>query len=329
MTALRNWACIGALVFVSLGNAFAQSVEKQTGAVDAITSVRLVVPFPAGGSADIIARLIAKPLSIALDKPVVVDNKSGGDGAIAAENVASSSPDGRTLFFATYGAMSAVPHLHKAVSYDTSKDFTAIASVGRFSMFLFANPALPIKNYKQLLEYGHAHDGEISYGTGNVASIIMGAALNESSHLHMTAVPYRGEVPAMNDFLAGRIQLMFATPTNTLPFVREGKLVALASMSDRRSPLLPHVPTWKEAGMQEPVAQPWAGIFGPAHMSSEQVKKFNQVLNVILKQPEILKEFQQQGFEAHTSTPEQFEAFAAAQSASWKLAIQKSGLRPE
>ena len=329
MIVSRNWPRIAAFVIALAGCTLTEAGDKQPLATEAGSPIRLVVPFPAGGSADIVARLIAKPLGMALECPVVVDNKPGGDGAIAAETVASAPADGRTLFFATYGAMSAVPYMHKAVRYDPSKDFTAVARVGQFSMFLFVNPSLPVNDVRQLVNYSRAHEGELSYGTGNVASVIMGAALNESKHLQMTAVPYKGEVPAMNDFLAGRIQLMFATPTNALPFVREGKLRALASMSDRRNPLLPQVPSWKEAGMQELAVQPWAGVFGPAHMQTEQVKKINKAINAILQQNDVLKEFQQQGFEAHASTPEQFEAFAIAQSQAWKLAVQQSGLRAE
>jgi tripartite-type tricarboxylate transporter receptor subunit TctC len=296
-------------------------------AFDACGIVHLVVPFPAGGSADVVARLLAKPMSQALSQTVIVDNKPGADGVIAAEAVSHAPADGCTLFFATYGALSAVPHLHKGVKFDPLKDFTPISRVGTFSMLLYAHPSLGVRSVKELEAYRRTHREAMHYATGNVASIVLGAALNQSKHLDMVAVPYKGEVPAMNDFLAGRVQLMFATPTNALPFVKEGKLVALAVMSDQHLSLSPEVPTWREAGLSDMSATPWAGILGPAGMAPAAVARVHAAVNQALRDHTLQPEFQQQGFESMGSTPGEFKDFVKGQLEAWRIAVKDSGLR--
>ena len=291
--------------------------------------IHLVVPFPAGGSADLVARIIAKPLSEKLGQPVLIDNKPGADGALAAQIVATSPADGYTLFMATYGAMSAVPYLHKGITYDPVKDFTPITSTGIFSMFLFVHPSLGVKSVRELISYERAHSGQLNYGTGNTASIVFSAQLNRTSDLHMTQVPYKGEVPAMNDFITNRIQLMFATPANALQFVKEGKLGVLATLSEKRSPLLPETPTWLESGMSEFDVVPWSGIFGPTKLPEEITNKLSIAINEVLKHQEIIDDFAALGFEPHGSTPNQLAQYTSSQLKKWHIAIENAGIKPE
>ena len=291
--------------------------------------IHLVVPFPAGGSADLVARIMAKPLGDKLGQPVVIDNKPGADGAIAAEAVAAAAPDGYTLFMATYGAMSAVPSLHKAMHYDPVKDFTPISTAGKFSMFLFAHPSVPAQTLNEFIAYEHTHTGEVNYGTGNVASIVMAAEMESQAKLHMTQVPYKGEVPAMTDFVAGRIQLMFATPANALPFVKEGKLKVFATLSDRRSPLLPETPTWHEAGMRDLPIVPWAGVFGPAKLPKDMARRLSQAIQEVLLREDVNTEFAKLGFEPFGSSPDKLDAYAKKQHKAWHTAIQSAGLQAE
>ena len=291
--------------------------------------IHLVVPFPAGGSADLVARIMAKPLGDKLGQPVVIDNKPGADGAIAAEAVAAAAPDGYTLFMATYGAMSAVPSLHKAMHYDPVKDFTPISTAGKFSMFLFAHPSVPAQTLNEFIAYEHTHTGEVNYGTGNVASIVMAAEMESQAKLHMTQVPYKGEVPAMTDFVAGRIQLMFATPANALPFVKEGKLKVFATLSDRRSPLLPETPTWHEAGMRDLPIVPWAGVFGPAKLPKDMARRLSQAIQEVLSREDVNTEFAKLGFESFGSSPDKLDAYAKKQHKAWHTAIQSAGLQAE
>ena len=291
--------------------------------------IHLVVPFPAGGSADLVARIMAKPLGDKLGQPVVIDNKPGADGAIAAEAVAGAAPDGYTLFMATYGAMSAVPSLHKAMHYDPVKDFTPLSTAGKFSMFLFAHPSVPAQTLSEFIAYEHTHTGEVNYGTGNVASIVMAAEMESQAKLHMTQVPYKGEVPAMTDFVAGRIQLMFATPANALPFVKEGKLKAYATLSDKRSPLLPETPTWHEAGMRDLPIVPWAGVFGPAKLPKDMALRLSQTIQDVLQREDVNAEFAKLGFEPFGSSPDKLDTYAKKQLKAWHTAIQSAGLQAE
>ena len=292
-------------------------------------TLRIVVPFPAGGSADIVARVIAKSLAVSLSQPVVVENKPGADGAIAAEYVAQSPPDGQTLFFATYGAMSAVPSLHKQVHYDVVKDFTPVVGAGKFSFFVFSHPNVPATNILQLIDYAHAHPGALSYGTGNVGSIVASADMAASHNIDWVHVPYKGEVPAMTDFLAGRIQIMIGTPSNALNWVKEGRLNALVTLADKRSPLLPNVPTMAEMGLRTLPTVPWAGVFGPAQMPPQRVKQLNQAINQLLNQPDLQAEFAKQGFEAQGSSPDQLAAQVKSQLAVWGKSIQLAGIHAE
>jgi tripartite-type tricarboxylate transporter receptor subunit TctC len=297
--------------------------------LDPNRAVHLVVPFPPGGSADQVARIIAVQLAEDLHQPVVVDNRPGADGAVAAEWVAHAAADGHTLFMATYGAMSAVPGLRKRTGYDPVADFTPITATGKFAFFLFTHPSIPARTPKELIDFVQAHPGQVNYGTGNAGSIVATAELAAMAGLTMTHVPYRGEVPAMADFIAGRVQLMVATPTNMLNWVREGKLRAIATMMDRRSDLLPEVPTFAESGLPTLPVDPWAGVFGPANMSRSITTRLSALINAILLRPSVRAEFTRQGFEPNGSTPEQLAIYVRSQLKAWAGAIDLAGLKAE
>ena len=249
--------------------------------------IKMVVPFPPGGSADIVARVISRRLADTVSQPVIIENKPGADGVIAADYVARSGPDGYTLFMATYGAMSAAPTIHKHIEYDSVADFTPISYTGRFALFLFVHPNVPVRTVGDLIFYARSHPGQLNYGTGNAASILAMAELAAKEKIELVHVPYKGEVPAMSDFVAGRIQLMFATPTNAATWVQEGKLRVLLTLQNRRSPLLPDAPTLEESGMKEFSVVPWAGLFGPAHMPKQVTEKLSRTINEILVQEDI------------------------------------------
>jgi tripartite-type tricarboxylate transporter receptor subunit TctC len=291
--------------------------------------IRLIVPFPPGGAADILARVIGQPLSEMLDQRVIVDNKPGADGAIAAETVAKSEPDGYTLFMATYGAMSAVPTLHKKPPYDAIADFTPITSAGKFAFFLFVHPSVPARTLSDLINYAHAHPRQLNYGTGNAGAIIVTAELSSRAKLDMIHVPYKGEVPAMSDLLTGRVQLMIATPANALAWTKEGKLRALVTLLDARSPLLPEVPTMAESGMPGLSITPWAGMFGPAGMPKPVTDRLSVAVNAILKREDVREELAKQGFEPQGSTPNQLAAYVKDQLQVWGRTIHEAGIKPE
>jgi len=289
----------------------------------------MIVPFPPGGTADIVARIIGKPLSEMFGQPVIVENRPGADGAIAAEVVAKSNPDGYTLFMATYGAMSAVPALHKNIGYDVVSDFTPITATGKFSYFVFVHPSVPARNLTEFIRYVHAHPGQINYATGNPASIVAMAEMAAVSKLDLVHIPYKGEVPAMSDLVTGRVQVMLATPANALAWVQEGKLRAIAAVSQKRSPLLPEVPTMAESGMDNLTISSWAGIFGPSKMPAPVTGSVSKAVNSILMRDDVRVEFSKQGFEGSGSTPEQLGIYVKSQLKVWREAIKTAGIIPE
>jgi len=322
-----NWSSLWvATLLLSVAVGYLKDVKAQSTASYPTKPIHLVVPFPPGGALDIVARTIAKPLSTTLGQPVIVDNRAGADGAIAADYVAKSEPNGYTLFMATYGAMSALPYLHKSLPYNVLNDFTPISNTGKFAFFLFAHPSIPSKDLNQLIAYIHAHPDEVNYGSGNVGGVVGTAELAQLNHLKMIHVPYKGEVPAMNDFLAGRVQLMLGTPANALEFVKEGKLNAVVTFLDKRSPLLPQTPTMNELGYPNLTITPWSGIFGPAKMSPVIASRLSLAINDVMKDDEVQAEFAKQAFESKGSTPAELSAYVKDQLKHWGHSIELAGL---
>jgi tripartite-type tricarboxylate transporter receptor subunit TctC len=288
--------------------------------------IKIIVPFPAGGAADSVARFIARELTSDLGQPVIVDNKPGADGGIAAEYVAHAKPDGYTLFMATYGAMSVVPIMHPMIHYNPVADFTPITLTGFFDLVLFVHPSLELNSYKDFVSYAKQHKGEILYGSGNTGSVVAMAILASREGLEMKHIPYKGEVPAMTDFLEGRIQAMIATPANTAHWVQEGKLKALVSLSPDRSALLPNVPTLEEEGYAPIPLSTWGGIFGPHDMQADQINFLSHKINQILLRPNIQHELGGQGFHIQGSTPDALADLTGHQLIVWRKAVSQAGL---
>jgi len=291
--------------------------------------VRVIVQFPAGGAADTILRVIAQPLAQSLGQPVVVENRPGADGAIAGEAVAKAPGDGYTLFMATSSAIAAVPAMRKAPPYDPLTAFTPIGKVGTFSYFVFTHPSVPAKNVVELIDYIRANPGKLNYAGATTTGIMAAVQLASHSKLDMVRVPYKGEGPASIDLVSGRVHLMFSTPTNTLGAARDGKLRVLATLLDRRSPVLPEVPTMAESGAPKLSVVPWAAFVGPPKLPAEIVARVNRELNTILAKPEVRELIERQVFEIQGSTPEELSAFIRDQVDAWKTAVRDSGLPQE
>ncbi len=323
MQRLSRWMLTSALAAASLIHAAPAAAQYPT------RPVKMVVPFPAGGATDTIARAIAQPLSQALGQQVVVDNKPGADGAIAGDIVAKSAPDGYTIFLATSSALSAVPAMRKQAPYDPVTAFTPISKMGTFSYFLFAHPSVPGRTVGELIEYIRANPGKVNYAGATTAGVMAAVELSGFAKLDMVRIPYKGEGPATLDLVSGRVQLMFATPTNALPAAKDGRLKVLAALSPKRSPLSPETPTMVESGAPNLSIVPWGGFFGPAGMPQEIVARLNREITTILARPDVREQIERQAIEVQSSTPAELGAHVKEQLEMWRKAVRESGITPE
>ena len=291
--------------------------------------IRLVVPFPPGGAAELGARIYTAPLGQALGQPIIIETKPGADGAIAADFVMKAPPDGYTLFYATNTAFNWVLATRKLPPYDPMRDFTPVSLVGYFGFFLFTHPSVPAKNVAELISYARANPGKLNYGSGNSTSQLFGAQLKKLENLDIVHVPYKGDGPLTIDLVGGRVQLAFATPGSAAPQVKEGKLRALAAMFPSRSSLLPDVPTAREAGLGKMSLTPWGGVFGPKGLPKEAVDRLARELAVVLKRPEVHEAFGKLAFEPKSSTPEELSGILKQQIEAWTSAAREAGIQPE
>lgn len=291
--------------------------------------IRVVVPFPGGSATDTVTRILANSVSQSIGQSIVVENKAGADGAIAATDVAKAAPDGYTLLMATNSPMSAVPAMKKSPPYDPVADFTPITDVGRYTFFLYVHPSVPAKDFSELISYAKANPGKLNYATGNTTGIVSFAQINSLAGIDMVHVPYRGEPAGITDLVAGRVQLMLATPTTGLAHVREGKLRAFVTTLDKRSALLPDVPTIAEAGLPEFSITSWAALFGPARMPREVQERLNREFVSAMGRPEVQAAMEKQAFALMPSPPEKLAVFVKEQMESYKRILRAAGVQPE
>ena len=291
--------------------------------------ITLVAVFGPGSASDTICRVIAQPLSVALNESVIVESRPGANGALAALYVARSASDGHTLLMATNSPLSTAPFLMKNVSYDPVKDFTPVTRVGSFTLMLVVNPSLPVKTVKELIEYAKANPGKLSFASANTSGIVAGETLIHWAEIDMLHVPYKSSPPAIQDVLAGRVSMMFTDLTTGLPHVRSGALRALAVTRLQRSPLFPELPTLDEAGVTGFDMDSWAGIVAPAHTPPPIVTKLNKELRKIIDDPDVNAKLGNVGFEAFSSTPKEFGDFIKVQLDKWGKMVRDAGIQPE
>jgi len=291
--------------------------------------IRVVVPFPAGSATDTITRVLAQSVSQSIGQALVVENKAGADGAIAAAEVAKAPPDGYTLLMATNSPMSAVPAMKKSPPYDPVADFTPITDIGRYTFFIVVHPSVPAKTLDELIEYARANPGKLNYATGNTTGIVSTAYFASLAKIQLVHVPYKGEPQALTDLIAGRVQLMFCSSSTSAPQIREGKLRALVTTLGKRSPLLPEVPTIGEAGMPQFSIMSWAGLFGPAKMPREVVERLNKEFAAAMGRAEVQAAMEKQAFALSPSSPERLASFVKEQMESYRRILRAAGVEPE
>jgi len=288
--------------------------------------IRFVVGFPPGGSADPTARIVGAALSEQLGQPVVVENRPGGDSAIGAEYVSRQAPDGYTLFFGSNSSMTAAVALKKQPLYDPLKDFTPIGLVGRATFFFNVHPSVPAKTLQEFIAHARANPGKLNYGTGNPLSILSNVQIMNAAGIDMVHVPYKGEGPLTPDLLAGRVESAILSNPAGIQLAKDGRLRALAVLADQRSPLLPDVPTFAEAGLPQITVRQWAGVYGPPKMPREIVERLNKEVTAAVRRPDVVEKLQSYGYTAEASTPERLLEINREDLALWRKLVREASL---
>lgn len=288
--------------------------------------VRLVVPFPAGGATDTVARVVAQQVATETGQSFIVDNKAGAGGTLGATEGMRAAADGYTLVFTTSSTHAISPHLMAKAPYDPVKDFTPIAHVADAASVLLVTPGLPVKSVAELISYAKAHPGELNYASSGNGTIVhlTTEAFRSQAGLQMLHVPYKGTGPALTDLAAGNVQVLFDAIPTGLPHVRSGRLKALAVTGGQRSPLMPELPTVAEAGLPGFTSVTWFGLYGPARLPADVVRQINAAFNKALRAPEVGAKLAQLGAEpAAPQSPEAFAAMVAKDSQRWGQLIRE------
>lgn len=290
--------------------------------------IKWVVPYPAGGGTDTLARTLAESIRPGLGQRIIIDNRPGAATNIGAEQVAHAKPDGYTLLSADNGVLAFNEHLFKKLPYRPASDFTYIGAIGKFPLVLVASPQFPARDFAQFLAYVRAHPGEIDYASvGNGSPHHLAMALFQSkTDTRLTHVPYRGAAPAMQDVMGGQVPVMFLDLASGLQIIKSGKVRPLAIGSAARSPLLPDVPTLTELGVADVEVFAFQGLLGPAGLPAPIVDKLNAALNQALADPAVLARFTDFGFEPLPGTPEAFKRLARSESLRWGQVIRDNNI---
>jgi tripartite-type tricarboxylate transporter receptor subunit TctC len=291
--------------------------------------LRLVVTVPPGGAADFIARLIGGKLGDALGQPVVVENKAGASGTIAADAVAKAPADGYTLLQNSITTHGVGPHLFEKLPYDPVKDFAPVSGLALLPLIMAVNAELPVRDVKELVAYAKTHSVNFA-SSGNGGAPHMAAELFKSvTGAPIVHVPYKGSGPAVADLVGGRVQIMFDAAPSLIAHVRSGKLRVLAAASTERNHLLPEVPTFAELGLPQVNVSLWYGLLAPAGTPRPIVERLNRSVGQILESNEVVERLQAQGAEPMRGSPEAFGQFMREEMAKWAPVVKQAGIKPE
>jgi len=290
--------------------------------------IRVIVPVPAGGTPDVVARMVQPGLSSLLGQQLVIDNRGGAGGLIATEIAARAVPDGYTLFFSSPG-LTILPHLHRQVAYDPLRDFSPVSLVCIGPFLLLTHPAVPVKTVKELIALAKAEPGKLNYASaGNGTPNHLAMELFKSvAGVNMTHVPYKGAPQAVTDLIGGSVNLMFNSIPPALPHIKSGRLKLLAVASARRSPQLADVPTIDEAGVPGFQAITWFGLVAPAKTPKQIIARLNELTVRVVRAPELKSQLETLGYEAVGGSPGEFAAFIRAESEKYAKAVKLSGAK--
>jgi tripartite-type tricarboxylate transporter receptor subunit TctC len=293
--------------------------------------VRLIVPFPAGGPADIFGRFLAQGMSTQLGQQVVIENVSGVGGVLGVERAAKSASDGYTLVLNSSSAVSIAPFSMTKMPYDPNKDLTLITTVVRVPEVIGVNPALPVNTLAELIAYAKANPGKVNYGSAGAGSIthLAGELLKVEAGIDMVHVPYKGAAPAVNDLLGGQVQMgVFDVPI-LLPHIRAGKLKALAITSARRAATLPDVPTTGEAGFPKVLSDNWYGLAGPAGLPPAILKRIHAAAIAALNTSELIEQYAKVSGVPMPASPEEYAVYLVQEQKKWGAVVKAIGFKAE
>ena len=293
--------------------------------------VRIIVPFPAGGVADLLPRLVGEKLSTKWGQPVVVENKAGAAGNIGMGEVARSTPDGYTIGLAPTGNLTVNPTLFPNMGFDTRKELTPVTLLANSPNLLVVHPSVPVKNFRELVEYAKANPGKLNFaspGEGSGAHLA-GELLNQEAGIKTVHVPYKGLAPAVTDLLGGQVQFMFAGISTVIQHVKSGKLVAIAIASPKRNPQLPDVPTVAESGLPAFDVTSWYGFVVRAGTPQAIIDKIQRDSAEALRSPDLQAKLTDFGLEAVGDTPSEFAAIIDAETKKWVAIVKKAGIKPQ
>jgi tripartite-type tricarboxylate transporter receptor subunit TctC len=294
--------------------------------------IRLVVPFPAGGATDLLARSIAQGLGSALGQPLLVDNRAGAGGTLGSGEVAKAAADGHTLLVATNSTHAIAPHLNPNLAYNTDTDFTPIAQVANATNILLVPKDLPVTTVQELIAYLKARPGQLNYATSGNGTIVhlTTEAFKAQAGVFVVHIPYRGTALAIPDLVSGKVHLLFDSVVSGLPHVKDGKLKALAVTSAKRSALVPELPTLAESGLPGFESTTWFGFYGPKGLPAEITNRIAAELQRALAKPEVVERFAKLGAEPVTDVgPARFAAMVKGDSARWAALIRERKISAE
>ncbi len=317
------------LVWVLAALGMALSTAGETSAQSG-RPIKMIVPFPAGGPPDVVARAIGDHMAARLRQTVVIENRPGAGATIGTRSVAVAEPDGYTLLFASTTSLSIAPALFKNVDYDPIKSFAPVAGVSIGPMVVVVHPSVPAKSVQELVAHAKANPGKLNYGAG-VASPphIAWGLFNTVTGTDILYVPYRGMAPAMTDLLGGQIQIMIDGTGPLLPFIKDGKVRALAVTGKTRSPDFPELPTMIESGYPDYVLSFWTGVVAPAGTPADVVARLNGAINETLQSAPVKESLAKFNIEPNITTPQEFAGFVASEAEKWGGIIRTTGIKAE
>jgi tripartite-type tricarboxylate transporter receptor subunit TctC len=291
--------------------------------------IRFVISFGPGSASDALARIAGNELTQSLGQPIVVLPRPGADGALSALDVKRAAADGYSFLFGTNSALAVVPNNRKEPPYNVLADFTPVSFLGENTFFIVVHPSLPVKSVNELITHAKANPKALNFAAGNTYAMVSMALFASMNGVELRGVPYKSEPDAIADLLSGRVQLMNGTVTTIGPHVRDGKLRALATNLQERSPLMPEVPSFPEAGQVKFPIGPWFALVAPSGLPRELVTRMNKEVVAVLAKQSIKDAMLKHGFMARSSTPEALATYMKEQLGVWKSALKSAGIEPQ